>query len=128
FDGPGTFQIRSTQEEVARSIPIDNIPTQGTLWVELWYRTHIGDTGPGSHVRYISPRVFGVQNQYMGEERVYLARTFGAWRKMTFQMNAPRTPGGRVEIRARCGAELLEIDAVEIKHVSDDLNNSLRRF
>ena len=63
-----------------------------------------------------------------GAETLYTPRTFGHWKKAAYKFPAPDTPNGKVLVRATAQAELMEIDAVRVMHVSDRLNSTLRRF
>jgi hypothetical protein len=128
FAGPNTLMLRDvaapTRVQVAE---LKNLPSQGSLWVEFWYRTQLGLSAEGSH-RYVTVEVYDEQGQRVAGDTLYAPRTFGQWRKAAYAFPAPVTPDGSVVLQAACAADLMEIDAVHVMHVSDGLNNALRRF
>lgn len=128
FASQPSYVIFNNQHATPPRIRIDNLPPQGYLWVEFWYRTRLGTAHPQDRSRSVRALLFGQDGRLALEENAYLPQTFGNWRKMGFLMPLPPGESASVEFRFRAEAEILEIDAVDIRHVSDQLNNQLRRF
>ena len=129
FDGPGTFMVRRDDGQVSLpTMKLEHLPTQGSLWVEFWVRTRLGDVARGAYQRYTHVSIQNGGGNQIAQKKVHLPRTFGAWRKVAFEFEAPRTRNGQVQILVRSGGEMLEIDAVQIDHVSDTMSHNRRRF
>lgn len=109
-------------------VRIENLPSQGYLWVEFWYRTRRGLAHPNERNRSVRTILFGADGRLFYEQGAHLPRTFGEWRKAGFLLPLPPGDSASVELRIRPEADILEIDAIDIRHVSDQLNNQLRRF
>lgn len=129
FDGPGTFMVRRDDGETALpSMTLRNLPSQGSIWIEFWYRTRLGDAGGDAYHRYGQVALRNGAGEVVEQEKVYLSRTFGAWRKAALEFEAPQSRDAEVVIHVRSGAAMMEVDAVRVNHISDGMRHARRRF
>lgn len=108
-------------------IEMKNLPPQGSLWVEFWYRDRLALTPPGSH-RYFDVYSLDDRNNAIDRGVYYQRRSFGDWQKVVFPLKLPPTRDGRVKIVVRDQGGTLEIDGLRVMHVSDAQNTALRNF
>ncbi|MCE9592304.1 MAG: PKD domain-containing protein [Planctomycetes bacterium] len=130
LDGSYTAFIEATPAGVAASLPpvvLRNLPAQGTLWVEFWYREMQGPAIAGDG-RAIRVDVYDAANTDLGFATVIVERTFGMWHKAAFNMPMPRTTDGKVVVTIGNHQGLLQIDGLKVLPVSDTQNDSLRTF
>lgn len=130
LDGSYTAFIEATRAGVQSSIPpipITNLPGQGTLWVEFWYRELQGPATPGD-TRAIRVGVHDGAMAQVSSGTLVVHRTFGLWQKAAFSMAVPRTINGHVTIAVDNHQGLLQIDGLRVMPVSDTLNDALRTF
>ena len=127
FDGSHTAMIASTGGNPAQvaEIELKNLPPQGRLWVELWYRTR-GASARGNGMIQVS--VFDDAKRTIQNVSVNRQRTFGQWHKIALDMTMPTTLDGTVRVLARENEGILDIDGVRVRHVSDRQRDALGRF
>lgn len=120
FEGPaGRRQIAEYK--------LANLPSQGNLWLEFWYRSLLGVANIGSH-RQILIEVYDENGTRIHSEPFDPERTYGRWQKAAFRLPLPATYAGTVRLYAECAGERLEFDALRLEHVSDREENALRNF
>jgi tetratricopeptide (TPR) repeat protein len=111
-----------------RELP--NLTTTGHYWAECWYRDDLLTAFPGfnSHV-YLTLYGQGTDTVPLkGTGTYFLERTYGAWRKIGFLLDAPQQAlDGRVMFSALLyGAA--EIDGLQVRAVSDEELHWLSNF
>jgi tetratricopeptide (TPR) repeat protein len=129
IDGTHTVYL-DARNGVTAQLPLvemTNIPPQGSLWVEFWYRDHLALTPPGAH-RYFDVYALDQSNNAVDRGVFYQRRTFGDWQKVVFPLKLPPTRDGRLKIVVRDQGGTLEIDGLRVMHVSDAQNTALRNF
>ena len=127
IDGPHTFLIYSASRDTT-PLPVQHLrrlPSQGTLWLELWYRERRGHPYKGG--RRLEIAVDG-QSGRIHEQRIEMDQTYGRWHKVATPLPAPPTQNGSVTVTVRNSYGLIEIDGLKISHVSDGQNDALRHF
>lgn len=127
IDGPHTFLIHDTSETTTSLpvIPLRNLPSQGSLWLELWYRDRRG--APYKSGRRLEISIH-VQKDRIHHQRVELDPTYGSWHKFETALPSPRTSEGSLSLTLYNRYGLIEIDGVKISHVSDRQNDALIQF
>ena len=110
--------------------PLPNLTTTGHYWVECWYRDDLLTAFPGFNSHFYL-NLYGQANDTVplkGTGTYFLERTYGAWRKIGFLLDAPpQALDGRVV----CSALLYgaaEIDAFQVRAVSDEELHWLSNF
>lgn len=130
LDGSYTTFIEATAAGVQSAIPpipINNLPGQGTLWIEFWYRELQGPAIPGE-TRTIRVIIYDGNNTHVSSGNIVVHRTFGLWHKAGVSMPIPRTINGHVTLSINNQQGLLQIDGLRVMPVSDTLNDALRNF
>jgi len=129
LDGPHTIAVGSGRSTVhLPELRLRNIPPQGSLWVELWYRDRCGIAGQHPNHRSIQIEVRSEADHQIDKAVIYPLRTFGQWQKAAFRLRSPPTPDGVVKVSVSCGGGWLEIDGLKILHTSDRQSDVLRTF
>jgi hypothetical protein len=59
---------------------------------------------------------------------VYYQRTLGSWRKISYNMKAPPTPGAKLAMSIRHIFGVMEFDGISVRPVSDREHDSLANF
>lgn len=129
IDGPHTAFIETHGIRKVR-LPIQrmhNVATQGSLWIELWYREHLTvATGDGQLKLWVSVRED--TGRHIASPQVWPYRTYGQWHKAGFAVNAPTTLDGSVGVTVQGNGATLEIDGLKIMPVSDAQDYAFRNF
>jgi len=75
IDGPytGMLDARPGWAKNLPTLELKNLPSQGTLWVELWYRDELANTGN----RSVIVDVASDAGASIGRGTVYTERSFG---------------------------------------------------
>ena len=126
IDGPytGMLDARPGWAKNLPTLELKNLPSQGTLWVELWYRDELANTGN----RSVIVDVASDAGASIGRGTVYTERSFGQWQKIALALPAPQTVDGKITIGIQDLGGLSEIDGLRIRHTSDWQNSALRNF
>ena len=121
--------LHQFSSENARFAPIllKNLPPQGALRVELWYRDRAVSAGSVPSRRF-EIEVQSATGDVVGRAAFRPQRTFGRWHKAAFNLPMPQTDTGSIIVRARNTVGLLEVAALTVLHVSDRQNDALRNF
>ncbi|MAE62384.1 MAG: hypothetical protein CMJ49_13640 [Planctomycetaceae bacterium] len=126
FDGPHVVTALRPGFGYAQvaNVSMVNLPPQGNLWLEMWYRTR----GTSAHDReMIIVKVAG-DDAPAGVVSAPPQRTFGLWHKIVLESPALNTFNGSFAVFVPESAGILEIDGVRVRHVSDRQHDALRRF
>ncbi len=111
------------------SRPLQGMHQNGTYWVEFWYRDTLAwgppSNNPHTHV-WLYPDGVPPATAEMGT--VYYQRSLGTWRKISYNMKAPSTPGAKLAMSIRHIFGLMELDGVSVRPVSDREHDSLGNF
>ncbi len=129
FGGNHAVFLHEFSSENARfaPIPLKNLPPQGALRVELWYRDRAVSAGSVPSRRF-EIEVQSATGKVIGHAILAPQRTFGRWHKAAFNLPMPKTDTGSIIVRARNTVGLLEVAALTVLHVSDRQNDALRNF
>ncbi len=110
--------------------PLPNLTPSGHYWAEIWYRENLLSLFPGFNQHmYLYMYGEGEDNDAIkGRGTYFLERTYGAWRKIGFLLDAPpKALDGRVLMGALVlGA--FEVDGIEVRAVSDEELHWLSNF
>lgn len=120
MQGSGAFQLPP--------LWLQNLPPQGSLWIEVWYRTHNAYPAANASAFVI---VAASQNEVgtaVGEGTLYPAGTHDQWQKATFHLVIPPTQNGFVVIHGYSNLGWVEFDGFRVTHISDAQEDSLRNF
>ena len=101
IDGPHTFLIYSASR-VTTPLPVQHLrdlSSQGTLWLELWYRERRGH--PYRDGRHLEITV-DAQTGRIHKGLVELDPTHGRWHKVATPLPLPNTIHGSVTIAVLC--------------------------
>ena len=126
IDGPTTVQ--GTGAYKLPPLKLENLPNQGTLWVEVWYRTHDAYPAANPSAFVITATAHNEAGTPTGEGSLYPAGTHAQWHKATFNLAIPPTQNGSVVISGYSNLGWLELDGLRVTHVSDAVEDSLRNF
>ena len=128
FSGPGTFAFfPASGRTPIPKVTLANLLSQGTLWIEFWYREHMGFAGMGGRRLFIV-QVLDDEGTLVANTTLYPERTYGHWQKAAFRLDAPATSGGTLLVYGENHDGMLEIDALKVLHVSDRQDHALRSF
>ncbi len=106
---------------------LKNLPAQGSLRVEMWYRDRSSKAGDTDQ-RLIRVRVRSASGEVMDRSDQRPQRTFGRWHKAAFNLTMPPTDTGSVIVEVRNLVGLLEVGGLTVQHVSDWENDALHNF
>jgi tetratricopeptide (TPR) repeat protein len=134
----GPHVCRVEEVPVSRStptytLPLTNLTSEGTYWVEFWYReTAVGS--PIGHIlnpllhAYLYNTGTDVNPDGGGVVNYNLERTYGSWRKFAIKLRAPVTQDGRLALFFYYGVGIMDIDGLSIMPVSDREHDTLQSF
>lgn len=100
----------------------------GSYWVEFWYRDALAygiANNPHTHVWLIPDGQTAAGLEF---GTVYYERTLGRWRKISYNMKAPPTPGAKLTFSTRHILGVMEMDGLRVRPVSDRDQDSLVNF
>jgi tetratricopeptide (TPR) repeat protein len=110
--------------------PLPNLTNSGHYWAEIWYRENLMSMFPGfnQHIYWNMYGELDDNDAVKGRGTYPLERTYGAWRKVGFLLDAPpKALDGRMAMGGLVlGA--FEVDAVEVRAVSDEELHWLSNF
>lgn len=110
--------------------PLPNLTTSGHYWVECWYREDMLTAYPGFN-SHVSLSLYGQGNDTVplkGTSTYFVERTYGAWRKVGFMLDAPpQALDGRI-VMSYLLVGACEIDAFQVRAVSDEELHWLSNF
>lgn len=131
FHGPNSAWLNTRNGATQFfSVPfgtMSNLPPQGTLWIELWYRDILSIPG-GDNTRHVRADITTDAGEAVAAVTMLLERTFGQWHKAGMLVNVPRTLNGKGSVAIYDTGGYLEIDAVSVRHISDTSLEGLTRF
>lgn len=110
--------------------PLQNYTPSGHYWVEVWYRENLLSMYPGFN-QHIYLNLYDEKNASLpikGAGTYFLERTFGAWRKVGFQLD---TPPNALDGKLALGGLVLgayEVDSLSIRAISDEELHWLSNF
>lgn len=110
------------------SRPLEGLRQGGSYWVEFWYRDTLAwgrTNNPHTHA-WLIPEGKTAANTAYGT--VYYERTLGRWRKISFNLKSPPTPGATLALSIRHIFGVMELDGIRVRPVSDREHDSLANF
>ncbi|MGE0606992.1 MAG: PKD domain-containing protein [Pirellulales bacterium] len=110
--------------------PLPNLSAGGHYWVECWYRDNLYAFAPGFNP-HMYLYVYGEGTDLhptKGQGTYFMERTYGAWRKAGFALDAPplAQDGHVTMMMLTVGA--IEIDGLTVRAVSDRQLDALSNF
>ena len=120
IQGTGAFQLPP--------LWLQNLPSQGSLWVEIWYKTHGSYPAANPSAFVITASARNEAGTNISESTLYPAGTHAQWHKAIFHLVIPPTQNGFVAINGYSNLGWLELDGMRVTHVSDADEDSLRNF
>ena len=108
-----------------------NMMSEGTYWVEFWYRTQMGSAAIPGVAPIVTLQLVGQGDKSdaaTGTQSFMLERTYGQWRKIGAKMKAPVSQDGLLRITFGSVMGTVLLDGIKILPVSDRENDSLRGF
>jgi hypothetical protein len=124
----GRHALRGRDKLNLAPIELKNVPPQGSLLVEFWYRNWMGFPVSRDDLLRVVASVRNDKGQKVSEADVWPACTYGQWQKASLRLERPPSANGSLVFEAFCGAGVLELDNIVIAHVSDQDEDRLRRF
>jgi hypothetical protein len=116
---PGNFDFRQR---------LGNLTSDGTVWVELWWRENLQRITARPHVFAWIFEAGNSPDPAGGQRLIRLDNTWGGWRKMGFRFRAPVTKNGWLGVSLRSLDGVVEIDGLRIIAVSDRELDTLDNF
>src|SRR5262249_10372590 len=111
------------------SRPLQGLGQNGTYWVEFWYRDALawgpGINNPHTHTWLVPDGKTQSETEF---GTVYYERTLGRWRKVSYNLKAPPTPGAKLMMSIRHIFGVMEFDGLTVRPVSDREHDSLVNF
>jgi len=129
IDGLRTVFVdaRNPQNVQIRLAAVQNIPSEGSLWVELWYRDQLANPIHYEQ-RSMNVDLMAADGTKVGTGVAQIDRTFGQWMKAAVKLPVPATSDVDVIISINGMSGLLELDGLRVAHVSDGQDTALTRF
>ncbi|OGV86684.1 MAG: hypothetical protein A2340_03575 [Lentisphaerae bacterium RIFOXYB12_FULL_60_10] len=130
FGDPGAAFMDSRTGTPFFTVPLavqSNLPPQGTLFVEIWYR----DTGAipgGDNSRHVRADVGALDGPGVTPAGCLQERTYGQWLKAAMPIAMPPALHGRASVAVYNTGGFLEVDAARIEHADDEQLDALSRY
>ncbi len=107
---------------------LQGLGQNGTYWVEFWYRDTLAWGMPNNPHTHASLVPDGSTAGTAETGTVYYERTLGRWRKISYNLKAPPTPGAKLTLSIRHIFGVMEFDGLSVRPVSDREHDSLANF